>query len=276
MSEQAGFLEWDDPTYFGDTTYLSNSMLSTFIQSPALYAAKYLDKLIADEPSDAMRLGSLVHCLATLGEDEARKQFFVNDTKIDRRRKGWEELVVKLEQEMAGRTLVTAEEWEQAHAMVEAIEFNDTAACLLGALEMPEKVIWWAHQTGARCKAKIDGVSDGVIVDLKTSSNPYPVPFQKSLADFGYYRQAAWYQAGIEAVTGERLPFVFVVIGKSFPHEVFVYQVNEEDLALGRDHCDRVVGKILRSTEQRNWQHPDADGVRELSLPKWFRASVEI
>ena len=57
-------------------------------------------------------------------------------------------------------------------------------------------------------RGRIDWLLPNAIVDLKTTINAAPSKFSRALIDYGYALQAAWYQEGYEALTGERLPFV--------------------------------------------------------------------
>jgi hypothetical protein len=105
--------------------------------------------------------------------------------------------------------------------------------------ETEVSIIWHDKHTGIRCKARIDCVSD-ILIDLKThedvkSPSPLPISFEWSMAQRNYFTQAAWYQSGWEAVTGERLPFWFCVVSTTPPIQCIAAPVGDMTLRLGRD-----------------------------------------
>jgi hypothetical protein len=99
--------------------------------------------------------------------------------------------------------------------------------------------VWDDPDTGLLCKARIDYQRDNTLADLKTSrddsNRPLPESFEYSLWTYSYYSQAAWYQTGWEVLTGERLPFWFVVLGTGSPMQCVAAPVGEMTLRLGRE-----------------------------------------
>jgi hypothetical protein len=61
---------------------ISHSKLSDFITRPALYKGKYIDKVIPNGNSDALRLGSAIHALILEGPEVFDGEFVVFDTEL--------------------------------------------------------------------------------------------------------------------------------------------------------------------------------------------------
>lgn len=270
----SGKLDWDDERYFADTDYISNSMLSVFHQSPAIYRARFIDKKIAFEPTDEMRLGTLVHTLLFLGEDTAAEQYYVITKKPDRRTKAGKQRAAEIEQESAGKIVLDEDTWRRALRMVEELSVHNVVSSLVSSASEMEDIHWWRDEKySINCKCKIDALSDGIIVDLKTSSNPHPNSFGRSVANFGYYRQAAWYRRAVAATNGgTKPPFVFCVVGSSEPHEVFCYSLTEEDMKYGDLHCDDLLGRLVTAKQHNQWDHPGSSGICTIELPGWFKS----
>lgn len=83
---------------------------------------------------------------------------------------------------------------------------------------------------GSPWKMKMDNYAPGIcITDLKIVAN------FKAMPQWRYDLQGAVYQAGVEAVTGERLPFYLAVATKERVTDLDIFQVPQStlDMALG-------------------------------------------
>lgn len=83
---------------------------------------------------------------------------------------------------------------------------------------------------GADWKIKMDSYLKGVcIADLKVVTN------FKSLPLWRYDLQGAVYQAGVEAVTGEKLPFYLAAATKERVVDLDIFQIPQSTLNLAMD-----------------------------------------
>ena len=127
-------------------------------------------------------------------------------------------------------------------------------------------------ETGLEVKCRPDFMlNDGsLIIDLKTTTDASPKGFQKSLVNFRYYVQAAWYLDVVEMSTGKRPDgFLFVAVEKQRPFSTGVYVADEEMIKIGRDHAMEDLRKIAK------WKAEDvypgySDRAEMISLPKWM------
>lgn len=93
-----------------------------------------------------------------------------------------------------------------------------------------KQVIMTFELLGRPWKIKMDSYSAGAcITDLKVVAN------FKSLPLWRYDLQGAVYQAGVEAVTGERLPFYLAVATKERVTDLDVFQIPQTTLNLAMD-----------------------------------------
>ncbi len=101
---------------------------------------------------------------------------------------------------------------------------------------------------GVLWKMKMDSYLEGVcITDLKVVANFRSLPLWR------YDLQGAVYQAGVEAVTGENLPFYLAAATKERVTDLDIFQISQPtlDMALNEirehiDHCNNVKMGIIQ------------------------------
>ena len=268
--------------YHADLTHYSHSMLEVYRRSPALFDAIYISQTIASPPpTPAMVLGSLVHCLV-LEYDRFGDTYFIAAGCESRRGKAWAASVE--EAERTGLECVLPAQVQDAKAMAKAIMKHPVAAKLLALDGVNEQPIRWRWQDdGLRLKCKPDRVItydshsiDGTFcVELKSSITPTPDEFMRQAYKLGYHRQAAHYAAGCIFNHGWPCNFIYVVVGKDEPHDVFVYQPDDEFLELGSHENTITCVAIESSLERNEWHAKDQNELQTLSLPAWARRKLE-
>ena len=95
-------------------------------------------------------------------------------------------------------------------------------------------MMWIDKETQLPCKGRIDKYRPhaGGFTDLKTTRDA--LDFSKAIINYGYDRQAAFYQDGIEAITGQRMAPTLVAVETTEPFESRTARVSAEFLAGGR------------------------------------------
>lgn len=259
-------------TYHGWTELMSNSLLGHLKRSPAHYVYARDNP---PEPTPAMRLGQIIH-RAVLEPDLYFDTVAVSP-RVDRRTKAGKEAMEAFEQESAGMLIVSEEENLLCVAVHEAIMATDTARILIDKPGRTELTAIWEHEIGVSCRNRFDKVlAEGdLIIDLKTCMDASPVEFRRSVARYGYYRQAAFYLDGFAAATG-RTPagFVFLAVEKSPPYGVGIYCLNESGIDAGRIEYERLLADYARCLADDKWPcYPDE--VQTLELPAWVEYDIE-
>ena len=134
-------------------------------------------------------------------------------------------------------------------------------------------MLWDQH--GVKCKAKADAIGDGVVIDLKTTIDAAPHEFQRSIATFGYFRQAAHYLDGYEATKGERAKdFIFVAVESQPPHAFALYRLDAASIAAGRLEMKRAAAVYRDCMQSGNWPGYEP-GIATLALPRWAMPTDE-
>jgi hypothetical protein len=130
---------------------------------------------------------------------------------------------------------------------------------------VPLRVRWdWWRDAGAR----------PMIVDLKTTTDASPGAFRRSIASLRYHLQDAWYTTAARIIHGLDAdpPFVFVAQEKDPPYLVGIYQLDDEDRAVGRALMRQAVATFARCLATDEWPGYPA---QVLTLPRWAQQTQE-
>lgn len=253
-----------DRIYFANKA-LSKSAIDKLLECPALYKA-WLDGEEEEKDSAALRFGSLCHLL-TLQPEEFGHEYAVCDLSMATKEgKAFKAALPD------GVQIIKGDEYEKAQLMADAVRDHPQATMLFGGEGYTaEQAIYWTLD-GVACKAKPDIVAEvhgrRYIADLKTTESVNPEAIQKSIAKWGYHRQAAWYLSGMEAIGKPCDAFIFIFVEKSYPHLVTMCQLDEAALQKGMDECLRAVNILKDCKAMDKWPCYTRD-IITLGLPKW-------
>lgn len=249
---------------------LGASGLRKLARSPAHFYAATLDpQRPTSEPTPAMRAGTLAHC-ALLEPDELERRYVVRPDGLDARTKDGKAWLAALP---VGIEAVTAEQMTTAHRQAAALRYLPDIASALsnGAAEV--SAFWRDTLTGIDCKCRPDWVApagDGVIlIDVKTTTDASPTGFPRSLANFRYPLQAAWYSDGYERASRKRvLGFVFACVESDYPHAAAAYMLDDESMDKARAENRRLLELYSTCRSANQWPgYPST--IQPISLPAW-------
>lgn len=251
-----------DIRYFSNKA-LSKSAIDKLLECPALYKA-WLEGEDEEKTSAALAFGSLSHLL-TLQPQEFDSQYAVTDLNLATKEgKAWKAALSD------GIQIVKNDDYEKAQMMAEAVRDHPQAKMLFQNY-IAEEPIYWTFD-GVPCKAKPDIVAEvfgrRYIADLKTTESVNPEAIRKSIAKWGYHRQAAWYLAGMEAVGKPCDAFIFIFVEKTYPYLVTMCQLDEDALAKGMEECLRAVSTLKECQASGTWPCYTRE-IITLGLPKW-------
>ena len=167
------------------------------------------------------------------------------------------------------RTILKATEADQAQRIAQAVHAHPRAHALLTGGKA-EHVIKW-DESGIPCKARLDYLG-AAVVDLKTCGDASPREVGRTAASMGYHCQLAWYRRGVHAVTGQWLDAYIIAVEVAPPHDVGVYRVGAEALALANDIIDELLATLAECRTRETWPGACPDE-SELVLPAWVYAA---
>ena len=249
---------------------MSAGGLKRMRQSPAHFYGLQMDpkRPTGGEVTDAMKNGTLVHC-ALFEPDTLAERYAVKPEGHDGRTKegkAWSA-------EHAGRELVDASKMAAAKAQAAAVRALPEIAALLSD-GMPEvSAFWLDDQTGELCKCRPDFVSpagDGVVlVDGKTCQDASPEGFSRSIWNYCYHLQAAWYADGYELATGRKVHgFVFAAVESAWPHAAAAYMLGDDVLDKAREENRRLLDLYAECKRTGKWPGY-INTIQQINLPAW-------
>lgn len=213
-----------------------------------------------------MILGSMVHCLI-LEPSEFQKRYTYAE--FDLRTKAGKEWACTVPE---GMEIVNEELYQKAYRMAGAICASNSASKLISLCTEFESVVHW-DVNGVQCRSKLDGIGTTtsgktVVVDLKTTVDASPESFAKSIVNYRYHVQAAFYMDAIQADS-----FAFICVENTAPYNAAVYQLDADSIDIGRAEYMADLEVYKRCLQTDEWPGYD-DTIQLLSLPAWYLKKV--
>lgn len=164
--------------------------------------------------------------------------------------------------------------------MAAALRAHPIASALLNPENgQPEQSLFVVdEQSGIPLRARFDWLPNVVpgrrmiIVDFKTTVSADPTAIAKSVANYGYFMQDAFYSDMVRALGMDPDPaFVFVFQSKEPPYLVTVVELDDDAKRIGRGLNRRAIELYADCLANDEWP-TYSDEVVQISLPAWFTA----
>ena len=127
----------------------------------------------------------------------------------------------------------------------------------------------WDPETKVLLKSRPDWTAGGVLVNLKTTEDASLEGFARSIAKFHYDSAAAFHLDVFQLVKPkEKDAYVFIVVEKSPPYVVGVYNLDQASIQIGREKYRRWLRDYVEAMESDQWPGY-SDKIRTISLPMW-------
>lgn len=176
----------------------------------------------------------------------------------------------------AGGVPLKPDEYKQVHAMADAIRRHPIAGALFSPDrgESEQSLFWRDQPTGIWRRARLDWLDNDhpgriVIGDYKTTRSAHPADIQKSVHDYGYHQQAAWYLDGVTALgLADNPVFIFVFQEKTAPYVVTVTELDAVSLRYGRHYNRQAIDRYVHCRETGHWPGY-SEQIESTPLPYW-------
>jgi hypothetical protein len=249
-------------TNYHDRPEVSATMLKSMAQGWRTFEAEHIAKTAPRKESAAMSLGTAIH--TALLEPHKLSDYVVCPEECSDRRtkayKGWAA-------ENKGKTILTRSDSEIMAAIARRCSESSLISATLAMAGQREPEIYWKDKhVGTECRAKIDLLGKGVVVDVKTTQDARPRVFAKTIGDFRYDLQAAHYLDGTQCEA-----FIFLACETTYPFRVRLYELYEQDLyeAANRRH------DLLEAYETRkaagDWSEYGENEVCKILIPNYLK-----
>jgi exodeoxyribonuclease VIII len=241
------------------------SWLKTLATSTPAHLRQQID--FPQPESDAFRLGRALHCRILTPDRFASA--YTTMPKVDRRTKEGKEAYAKALDDAAGREILDEEAMRTVDGMASAVLASSGAAEALGIATSRETVMT-AEIDGEPCKCRVDAFSmSGLLLDIKTTTSAAPRAFARSVVDYGYLLQMAFYRA---VMIRNGIPLgktVIIAVEKAAPFGVAVYEVSESDIDFAFRAVPSLVARYALCQRSGFWYGYPSDP-QPLRMPEWY------
>jgi len=258
--------------YHLDYSRVSNSMLNVLASEPIDFRDYFVTQTRKPpEASEHMGIGSATHCLS-LEPDEFGNQFIVVPKGIDGRTKEGKAFMLSATEDAKTnrKTIIKQDSVELAMRCVDALHCHSDVSLILRSHGVVEERIDFQF-CGVDMRSKLDKIliSDGIILDIKTTKDVKPDSFKFSCRDFGYDRQAALYCEAASQEYQKSFRFLFAAVSTKPPHSVAVYELSELDQANGLRKAEQLLEEYKSRKAADDWLPIYSRGINVLELPRF-------
>ncbi len=228
---------------------LNQSSIPHLLKSGAHYLANLAKPR---SPTKEQALGTGFHALV-LEPERFKKDFVVKS--VDGRTVSGKKFL--LENEMIHKkTIISEEDFEKITAMEANVRRHEIAGPKLTSGFSEQAILFELKASNGnvvKCKAKVDWMADGVMIDLKTTKNAEPDAFNDSIGKYSYEIQGAFYSHAIEALGYDRPNFYFIAVESEAPFAVSVIRLSDSDYAKGYAKLYRAVNLYEECSRLGKW-----------------------
>ncbi|QKN87938.1 putative exonuclease [Acinetobacter phage vB_AbaP_Alexa] len=195
----------------------------------------------------------------------------------------WSEIKADHTTKIEGKTVLTTDQWDQLHAMRDAVMAHPAASYLMKLPGKAEQSVYWNDpKTGVLCRCRPDWwTQSNIVVDLKTCIDASSEGFAKSIYNWRYHVQDVMYRDGIKIATGNEPQFVFLAVEKDAcvvngtSKGVAVYVLDDESRAAGLKEYRQSLNEYASCLETDKWPGYD-NKVQIISIPAWGLKKAEV
>lgn len=182
----------------------------------------------------ALLNGSMVHT-ATLEPNKLDIEFGCKPAEIDGnspRTNAYKEAFAEMEDANPGKRFLPQSDYNLCLEVAASAREHPLLQELLHHVDTKIEHTGFFELEDASCKVRPDlyNTSNGMVVDLKTTQDASEKGFAKSVRQFGYAFQAAWYMTALRSMGERPKQFVFLVVEKSAPYITACYTLNNADI----------------------------------------------
>lgn len=219
------------------------------------------------EETAAMRFGTAYHC-AILEPNVFDITYCVKDwsasTKAGKAREG--------EVKELGLIPLTLADWDKINRMRDVL-FSNSQWLKILTQDGRNELSAFADdpETGHKVKCRLDRLCDnGLVIDLKTAQDARSFKFIRSVAEYGYHVQEAFYRdvwqwSGNNPVKG----FIFLVQEKTAPFDFMPYELSERDISIGREIYKRALETYSECEKSGLWFGYEKKATQKIEMPNW-------
>lgn len=177
-----------------------------------------------------------------------------------------------------GKLLLTSGDFDRALSIRDIVHADAWINTIItgGQRAVEASGFWRDEETGVICRCRPDlyRADLGIILDVKTTVDAGPTGFAKSVVNYGYHAQEAFYTDGWRALGQQVDGFVFLAVEKEAPFAKAIYELPPSIVEEGRAVIRKSLATYADCARSNIWPgYPE--GVQELQFPRWAYSMIE-
>jgi len=242
---------------------ISKSGLDLVNRSPAHFHFK-----AARKTSRTLELGTALH--TAILEPERYKAEYMKLAGVKARTASEYKQAIKVH---GSERVLIAHEFGNIDSIQETVRSKPEISDLLAGCDMFELSALVEYE-GVILRIKLDALNskDLIAVDLKTTQNSSREEFAKSVYNYRYHVQDAFYSFVFELIAGKPLnAFKFLAVENEPPHCPMIYTLDNESKMIGKNEALRNIEEFKESDIDQGYEQTN----EPLSLPNWALAKYD-
>ena len=255
----------------------SSSQLKDILRSSAHFHSNNILKENERETKKHLDFGTLAHTLFL--EPEQFENEFVIGPKFDRRTKAGKEEAAAWEAANQGKIIIDEDMLQGANRIANNLRCLSSYQLMQDHYGMAEASIFFTDPVyGLNLRVRPDyhivpceTFENGLLFDVKTTTDARPFKFMRSCADFCYDISAAMYREGFQQHYGtvEKPEFIFLVAESSAPFNVKQYRASDLFLSIGERRYNKAKELLAESLLIDKWNGYSTE-LEDISLPQYM------
>jgi hypothetical protein len=211
----------------------------------------------------SMALGTLNHLL--LLEPHREKTDLAIWTGKVKNGKAWEEF----EAQNADKMIIKPKDLEDSRAMIRSVLANPFVKKALGQPGKAELEFYGVDPVfECPVKCAFDWITDDLVLDLKKTAKGVSEFESRSIWDYDYHVQAAFYLRLAEIMDGRKRQFGWVVVEEEAPNACVLVLPRPEHIELGNAVVEDMLGKFSICYRDQTWPGYEAP-MKLAEIPDW-------
>jgi hypothetical protein len=198
----------------------------------------------------------------------------------------------KMEKTDSDKKILSRDEYKTYVDIKNSIDAHPLASQLVSNIIDTELSFVWCCGSVV-CKGRADALAfEDSVLDLKSTIDASPDAFSRSIYNFGYYIQAAFYKDGLAACGTPKDNYFILAAEKEPPYQPALYLLSEREpavrddngevilkeragaLELGRIQYMKALAIYSRCISTDEWPGYNNDQLAEIGLPAWAASKI--
>lgn len=261
------YADLDNDAYHGGPGISKSGLWTIYTKTPAHY------RFAEREEKAHFDFGTACH-FAIL-EPEKFETSVMRGPK-DRRGNNWKD--AQAEATNSGRLILTEGDYDGVLTIRDAVHADAWLNALIASphSEIEHSGYWIDPETGVLCRCRPDLYrSDlGVMVDVKSTVDAGPGAFARSVVNYGYHAQEAFYSDGYRALGRPVEGFVFLAWEKKSPFVTARYELPPSIVEDGRQICRKALARYAECAAADQWPGY-SEQITELTFKRWSYQEID-